>query len=87
VSIIEIFTLWGQRKVSYPGEVGPELMVAWDEFCMDANSEGFDKVCAEEIKSWGDDLEAHRYITLQVDANKIDAAFAVPALTATVVLR
>lgn len=53
-----LHTLWGTRK----GEADPELMVAWDEYSVDGNRQGFAEDCERAIKSWGDDLATHRYI-------------------------
>lgn len=68
-------TLWGLRR----GEDIPELMEAWDEFSVDYYQEGFSEACEKAIKSWGDDLVAHRYIDLTVDLDAITKHF-LPAL-------
>lgn len=74
MSTIEIRTLWGTRKGFGPEYA--ELMVAWDEYCIDANPEGFDADCEKAIASWGDDVEAARFITIRVDRDAIEGAFA-----------
>jgi hypothetical protein len=66
-----IETLWGVRK----GESTPELMAAWDEFSIDENSMGWQDACERAIDSWGDQLDIYRYIKIQVDMDKIEAAF------------
>jgi hypothetical protein len=54
----------------------PELMEAWDEFSIDYYPDGWSDVCEAAIKSWGDDLVAHRYIRIAVDLEKVQDAFA-----------
>ena len=77
-----IRTLWFWRK----GEPDPELLVAWDDYSVDENPEGFQTECAaayERVRS--DDAGAGpRAITLSVDATAIEKAFAAPTVNATV---
>src|ERR1035437_5005065 len=80
VSEFQIKTLWGWRK----GEQTPELMQAWDEYSVDSNFDGWEDACATSIASWGDDLDAHRYIDLNVDLIAIEAAFDSPRIDAEV---
>lgn len=40
---MRIYTYWMQRKEQYPDEFGPELLVAWDVFCHEANPKGFEE--------------------------------------------
>ena len=64
-------TLWGWRK----SEDSPELMEAWDEWSVDGYREGWQEACEKAIKSWGDDLYAHRYIDLRVSVDQITRYF------------
>lgn len=45
--------LFGQRKSEHSLI---ELMVAWDEYCIDAHPEGFEEECEKAKESWGDGL-------------------------------
>ncbi len=47
-------TMWGKR-VGGEGDA-PELMVAWDEYCVDGNERGFEDDCRRTRQSWGTDL-------------------------------
>jgi len=64
-------TMWGVRH----GYNNPELMVAWDELCVDENPEGFDDDCERSRKSWGEDLKAERFIDIVVDVQQINEHF------------
>lgn len=70
-SRITIHTLWGLRK----GTDFPELMEAWDEFCVDENWDGWKEACDRSIASWGNDIVAHRFVNVTVDEAAINAAF------------
>lgn len=76
-----VHTLWGVRKDS--PDV-PELIVAWDEYAVDGNPDGFQQDCEEGLASWGTDLAEHRYINLRVSLVDIEKAFGVPATDAGV---
>lgn len=45
---MRVVCLFGERR-GYEGDM-PELMVAWDEYCIDANPEGFEKACHDAIE-------------------------------------
>lgn len=47
---MRIYMLMGQRPCSYPGEYGPELIVAWDEFCVEQNPDGWEEAKKEELQ-------------------------------------
>lgn len=79
--------LWGQRKVNYPGEYAPELMVAWDEYCLDANWEGYEEEKAKVIAEWGTELLMARELILEVPDDAIDALFETPTVAAAAVER
>jgi len=74
---MKLITLWGQRR-SDPDIV--ELMVAWDEYCVDANYEGVEQDCEKAKASWGDDLLATREITINVSEKQVRAAFESPQI-------
>jgi hypothetical protein len=79
--ILQIKTLWGWRK----NEDFPELMQAWDEYSVDQNYEGWRDACDTSIRSWGDDLHAHRYIDLNVRLDAVTAAFESSSINVEVV--
>jgi len=45
---------------------GPELLVAWDEYTVDQNPEGYQKECDKELKDLGVEWASHRYIAIDV---------------------
>ena len=66
--------MFGIRKsAGFPDEI--ELMVAWDEYCVDGNGDGFEEACKEEKKSWGSDLGETRMIEIEVDESAIQERF------------
>lgn len=79
---IEIVTLWGLRRGNEEGV--PELMVAWDEFCMEDNPEGFGDDCDRAREAWGTDLVADRIIHIRVPMTAICEAFEAPTVNGKV---
>lgn len=77
---MRISTVWAVRKHS-PDE--PELVVAWDEFCIDANPEGFDEDVKRALESMGSDLLTHRVIVLRANYPDIVEAFQPPEIEVT----
>jgi hypothetical protein len=77
---IEIRTLWGWRH----GTDFPELMVAWDEFSVDENHDGFVKACEQAKREWGSDLREHRLIEIRVPEAAIVEAFRPPKVEGTI---
>lgn len=71
---MRLLTLWGERR----GMEGaaPELMVAWDEYCADANYDGFVQECDKARASWGSDLVQYRMIEVEVSEAALRKAFA-----------
>lgn len=80
----DVRILWGQRKESYPGEYGPEVMLAWDEYCLDDNWDGWEAEKARVIETWGDDLHAAREMVVSVPDDAIDALFIAPTISVAV---
>ena len=78
---MRITCLFGQRK-SQPESV--ELMVAWDEYCIDSYPEGFEEACETAKKSWGDDLLQWRILDLKTSEASITKLFDAPTLPAKV---
>ena len=81
---MEVRTLWGKRPEDYEGQYAPELMVAWDEYCLEANSDGYEAEKAKAIKEWGGDLVASRELILHVPDDAIKKLFAMPAVNVEV---
>lgn len=65
--------LFGQRKSEHNLI---ELMVAWDEYCVDAYQEGFEEECEKAKESWGDDLAQWRIVEIEIDEKAIHERFA-----------
>ena len=79
---MRITILLGQRKID-PESV-PEVMAAWDEYCIEENPEGWDDECEKAKRSWGDDLLAYRLVDLIVPDEKLLALFEVPSIEAEI---
>jgi hypothetical protein len=69
---MRIHTVWATRTYS-PDE--PELLVAWDEFSIDAHPEGFEEEVTRALGSLGSDLGVHRRIVISVPDRDITTAF------------
>jgi len=87
---MKIHTLWAQRSEDYDGEYAPELLVAWDEHCMDSNGEGYDEEVEKAVErngglGPGKGLSAVREIIIEVPDEAIDKAFAIPQIKGSVV--
>jgi hypothetical protein len=67
-----IKTLWGQRKVSYPGQYGPELITAWDENAIDGYEEGFELEVTRKKQSLQSEFDAFQVIDIVVDGPTIE---------------
>lgn len=70
-----IETLWATRKSVDGGYHPPELLVAWDEFSVDANQEGWFEACTAALASLGGDLDQHRYVTLSLGDDVLEDTF------------
>mgnify|MGYP001259955189 CR=1 FL=1 len=68
---IKIRTLWFLEDGD---DVMPELLCAWDEYCIDENPQGYEEDMKKAHGSRGTDGE-YRYIELSVDYDKIMKAF------------
>lgn len=66
-----LHVLFGQRFEEYEGEYGPEVLVCWDEFCVDENPEGFHKACDAAREEHGRDMAATRVIEVEIDQGKL----------------
>ncbi len=79
---MKLLTLWATRK-DFEGHV-PELLVAWDEHCVDNFPEGFEADCKKALDAMGDDLAEYRRINIYVPEEAIRHAFEKPNVSAVV---
>lgn len=79
---ITLHTLWGLRRGFEDGT--PELMVAWDEYCVDNYAEGYENEKQEAIDSWKDDLVAHRELRISVPIDQVESAFRVNTIEGSI---
>jgi hypothetical protein len=77
---MKVHTLWIQRKDFNT----PELVAAWDEFCIEENESGWKEECDDALRAIGSDLGASRYITLDVPEGPLFDAFDEPEVPVTV---
>jgi hypothetical protein len=75
-----IRSLWVWRK----SEEAPELAVAWDEWTIGENPQGFEDDCERALDRIGDVIFAHRIVRLAVAADAIEGAFDPPTVEAEV---
>lgn len=68
---MKVHILFGVRKEDYPGQYGTEARLAWDEYCIEENPEGWAKAVEEERKLVGDDMQAMKVVVLDVDEDRI----------------
>jgi hypothetical protein len=71
----DVVSLWATRKSIDAGMHPPELLVAWDEYTIDENFEGWHSACMAALSAMGGDLDQHRYITLRVPEDVLEEAF------------
>ncbi len=67
-----IHILFGQRKEQYEGQYAPEVLVAWDEFCIDENPDGWTKA-TEKAKTdeYSKEFVAFRIVRVAVNGHEI----------------
>lgn len=78
---MEIATLWIKRK-SFSSDTTPELLVAWDEYSIEENWQGWCDACDRELAAVGDDVEEFRFMSLHVDGAELQRMFERPRLSA-----
>lgn len=79
---ITIHTLWGLRR-GFEDQV-PELMVAWDEYCLDNYPEGYEDEKRKAVESWGDDLVDQREIAIRLPLDQVENAFRSPTIDGSI---
>jgi len=85
MATVAIATLWVSRK-SCPGDP-PEMVAAWDEWCIEGNWEGWAEACDKALASLGDDLDQHRYFSIRVPFDQIEGSFTMGTVEADRVSR
>lgn len=70
---MDIASLWIKRK-GYE-DVAPELLVAWDEYSIEENWDGWASACHDALKACGDEVLDKRFINLSVQQSQIEAIF------------
>lgn len=75
MSVVEVRSLWITRKSIDGGFHFPELLVAWDEYGIDENYEGWREACDDALAACGDDVAQWRIIPLRVCREDVEAVF------------
>ena len=55
---------------------GPELLIAWDEYTVSENYEGWREACDAELKSLNGDYLRHRIVSVDVPDEGLEKALA-----------
>jgi hypothetical protein len=77
---MNVATLWIKRK-DFEDDA-PELVVAWDEYCIEENWTGWRDNCARVLADIGDQVAAFRFINIQIASEEIQRYFEVGSATA-----
>lgn len=78
--------LFGLRKEQYEGQNAPELLLAWDEYCIEENPEGWETEVQSLIEHLGKEMTAMRIVDIEVDSKRLrDALVKTPELRAQIV--
>lgn len=70
---MDISTLWIKRKGCEDSPA--ELVVAWDEYSIEENWDGWASACKKALDAIGDDLSSRRFLNLKVNENVIEDHF------------
>jgi hypothetical protein len=73
---MQIHMLVAHRNERYTGEYGPEVCVAWDEYCIEENREGYDAEVAAYKAKYPTSTQHGNYaryaeIAVEVDADAV----------------
>ena len=68
---MKLHILFGQRKESYEGEFGPEVLTATDEFTLEENPDRWESELETTKRMNADEMQAMREIVVEVDGDKI----------------
>lgn len=82
--MIATHQLWATYKSADPQDA-PELLLAWDEFCVDANGDGWADAKHVALANVGGDLNEYREIIVLISREAVINAFDVPVLDGGVV--
>lgn len=78
MSSIIIHTLWITR--TYDEDWSPELLVAWDEYDVDANREGWEEAKTTVLAGIGNEVGQWREILFSIPNQDIRRAFEPPMI-------
>ena len=79
---MDIECLFIKRKY-HTADEPPELLVAWDEYSVDENLQGWNDATRKAIESVEGDLSEYRFIKLRVHEGAVSKAFEIPVVQAT----
>jgi hypothetical protein len=57
--------------ITRPDEESPELLVAWDEYTVDAAPEEWDEARANALEAVGNDVQSQALVTIKVSETEI----------------
>lgn len=72
MEMINIKTLWIQRKERYEGEFAPECLLAVDEYTDDSNPEYWEEQSKKELDACGNDVESHAIINIRIPRAEVE---------------
>lgn len=82
IDTITLHTLWGQYKQRYQGEHAPELLLAWDEYTVEANHEGWTTAVDEALQRYRGDIVDHGFLNIEVPLEAVLDLFETKAVAA-----
>lgn len=68
---MDLHVLFMQRKERYEGEYGPEVLTAWDEYCVYENPEGFEKELETQKMAYEKQAAGFALIKIRVNGDKV----------------
>lgn len=72
MEMIDLKTLWIQRKESYPGEYAPECLLAVDQYTDDSNPEYWEDESKKQLDACGNDVENFAIITVRIPREEVN---------------
>lgn len=72
-----------QWKCSYPGELMPNVVDAWDDYVLQDNWDGYEEALKSHRDRVGTDYEWVRELDVQVPESVVSALAFVPSVAAT----
>lgn len=68
---MRIKVLFIQRREDYPGQLGPELLAAVDEFSDSDNPKWFEEEKRKQLAAVGDDVAASAVMTINIPIDQV----------------